>query len=225
MRIYLLSGAGLSAPSGIPTYRDGGLWDEVAIEEVATHEAWRKNPSRVIAFFDAMRQKLSTYEPNEAHRFFASLPDTIHLTQNVDDLCERAGGEPVHLHGKLTEVRCEECGRVWDIGYRPQPKFCHFCGSKAVRPNVILFGEVAPNYKYLYTTKADVFIAVGTSGSVIDIADIARQFPLSILVDPVRRKRVTMFGEFDEYIDEYFDYFIQKDIIQALGELRNILKR
>ncbi len=224
MKVYLLSGAGLSAPSGIPTYRDGGIWDEVAWEEVASHEAWRKNPSKVIAFFDAMRQKLSQYEPNEAHRFFAALPDTIHLTQNVDDLCERAGGEPVHLHGKLTEVRCEECRRVWDIGYRPQPPKCPFCHAKQVRPNVVLFGEVAPNYRYLYTIEAECFIAVGTSGAVLDIADIARHYPLSILVDPMRRKRVTIFGEFEEYIDEYFDYFIQKDITQALGELEKILK-
>ncbi|BCD61258.1 NAD-dependent deacetylase [Nitratiruptor sp. YY08-26] len=224
MKIYLLSGAGLSAPSGIPTYRDDGLWDEVAIEEVATHDAWLRNPQKVIAFFDKKRQELAYCKPNAAHFYFTKLQNCVHLTQNVDDLCERAGQEPVHLHGKLTEVRCDKCKSIWDIGYTPQPHLCHFCGSKSVRPNVILFGEVAPNYRYLYTTKADVFIAVGTSGAVIDIADIAQQFPVSILIDPKRRKRTTMFGEFDMYIDEYFSYFIQEDIVTAIDTLDILLK-
>ncbi|BCD67226.1 Sir2 family NAD-dependent protein deacetylase [Nitratiruptor sp. YY09-18] len=225
MQIYLLSGAGLSAPSGIAIYRDGGLWNEVDINEVATHDAWLHDPEHVIAFFDTKRQELARFSPNAAHYYFANLPHCVHLTQNVDDLSEKAGDKPIHLHGKLTEVRCDECKSVWDIGYIVQPKVCHFCGSRSVRPNVILFGEVAPNYKHLYTTKADVFIAVGTSGMVIDIADIAQNYPTSILIDPVRRKRCTMFGEFDEYIDEYFDYFLQKDICEAIDELDNLLRK
>ena len=224
MRLYILSGAGLSADSGIPTFRDGGLWDTIPIEEVATHDAWLRNPTKVIDFFDARRQELANYQPNAMHRFLATLSDAVHLTQNVDDLCERAGGTPIHLHGKLTEVRCEACKEIFDIGYAPQPKKCHFCGSRKLRPNVILFGEVAPNYRHLYTTKADIFIAIGTSGAVIDIADIAQHYPKSILIDPVRRKRVTMFGQFDAYIDEYFTHYIPKRAAEAVEDLKTLLE-
>lgn len=224
MRLYILSGAGLSADSGIPTFRDGGFWDEVAIDEVATHEAWLRDPQKVIAFFDARRQELARYRPNAMHRFLATLPNSIHLTQNVDDLCERAGDTPIHLHGKLTEVRCEACKEIFDIGYTPQPNKCHFCGSHELRPNVILFGEMAPNYRHLYTTQADIFIAIGTSGAVIDIADIAQSYPKSILIDPVRRKRVTMFGEFEEYIDDYFTHYIPKRAAEAVEDLRKLLE-
>ena len=224
MRFYILSGAGLSADSGIPTFRDGGLWDEVSIEEVATHEAWLSNPAKVIAFFDARRQELARYQPNSMHKFLATLPNAVHLTQNVDDLYERAGGKPIHLHGKLTEIRCETCQKIYDIGYNPQPKKCKFCGGERLRPNVVLFGEMAPNYRHLYTIEADIFIAIGTSGAVIDIADIAQKYPVSILIDPKRRKRVTMFGEFDEYIDEYFTHYIPKGAIAAIEDLQKLLK-
>ena len=224
MHYYILSGAGLSADSGVPTFRDGGLWDDVKIEDVAAHEAWLKNPTKVIAFFDARRQELAGYQPNAMHKFLSTLFNTVHLTQNMDDLCERAGGKPIHLHGKLTEVRCETCQKIYDIGYNPQPKRCKFCGDATLRPNVVLFGEMAPNYRYLYTIEADIFIAIGTSGAVIDIADIASHYPISILIDPKRRKRVTMFGEFDEYIDEYFTHYIPKRAIEAIEDLQKLLK-
>ena len=224
MRCYILSGAGLSADSGIPTFRGGGLWDSYKIDEVATHEAWLKNPAKVIAFFDTRREDLARFKPNSMHYFLASLPNRVHLTQNVDDLCERAGGNPIHLHGKLTQIRCEACQKVFDIGYKPQPKVCPFCNIKALRPNVVLFGEVAPNYRYLYTIEADVFIAIGTSGAVIDIADIAKSYPKSILIDPKRRQRVTMFGEFDKYIDEYFSHYIPKRAVEAVEDLQKLLK-
>ena len=222
MKILIVSGAGLSAPSGVPTFRDG-LWQEYRVEEVATHEAWLKDPARVIEFFDQRRQELAKYRPNAAHRFLAKLPNSVHLTQNVDDLCERAGEEPIHLHGRLRWVRCEECGQRWDIGYAKQPRSCPQCGGVA-RPDVVLFGEMAPNYRYLYTTKADIFIAIGTSGRVIDIADLAKNFPRSILVNPKREKRVTMFGEFEEYIDEYFTHFIQKSADEAVEDIQKLLK-
>jgi len=213
----------LSAPSGIPTYRDeGGIWDKFSIQRYATHQAWLNNPKEVIEFFDKRRIELKNYRPNPAHYFFASLPNTIHLTQNIDNLSSLAKDKVIHLHGKLTEVRCEGCKKVWDIGYSPQPRKCSECGGR-VRPNVVLFGEVALNYRYLYTTKADIFIAVGTSGKVIDIADIAKNYPISILINPKREKRVTLFGEFEEYIDEYFTHFIQKDVIEAVKILPSLL--
>ncbi len=223
MKILVLSGAGLSAPSGIATFRDGGLWNDYEISQVATHEAWLRNPKKVIDFYDQRRYELGYHQPNEAHHFLAKI-SSVHLTQNIDDLSQRAGGDPIHLHGKLTEIRCEECKKIWDIGYTPQPRICPWCGSSNVRPNVVLFGEMAPNYRYLYTTEADCFLAIGTSGRVIDVADLAQTFPCSILVDPKRHKRVTMFGEFDQYIDEYFTHFIQKSVTEAMEEIENIIR-
>ncbi len=227
MRIYILSGAGLSAPSGIATFRDGGLWDRYKIEEVCSVEALKKDLAKVNRFYDARRAELAKVEPNEAHRYFATLQSrykTIHLTQNVDDLLERAGADPIHLHGQLTQARCVGCEAVFEIGYEPiAHRSCPKCGS-FLRPNVVMFGEVAPNYRYLYTTEADIFIAVGTSGKVIDIADIAGNYPLSILINPKREKRVTMFGEFDEFVDEYFTHFIQKDVVEAIDDLESIVR-
>ncbi|NPA03329.1 MAG: NAD-dependent deacetylase [Epsilonproteobacteria bacterium] len=224
-KFYILSGAGLSAPSGIPTYTDeGGIWDRYSVQRYATHQAWLERPQEVIEFFNQRRKELQKYKPNEAHYFFSKLPNSIHLTQNIDDLAQKAGDNPIHLHGKLTEVRCEECRKVWDIGYKDQPSSCPFCYGKKIRPNVILFGEVAPNYRYLYTIKAEVFIAVGTSGKVIDIADIAQYYPISILINPKREKRVTLFGEFENYIDEYFTHFLQEDVTQAIKKLPSFFR-
>ncbi len=227
MKIYILSGAGLSAPSNIPTYREkNGIWSRYNILEYATHEAWEKDPKKVISFFDQRRVELKKYKPNRAHYFIASLKNKIHLTQNIDDLSTRANDPVIYLHGKLREVRCDKCLKSWDIGYNPQPQRCIFCNSPKVRPNVVLFGEIAQNYKYLYTIKADIFIAIGTSGRVIDIADIAQNYPISILINPKREKRFTTFyGEFDEYIDQYFTYYIQKDIIDALKDLKELLNQ
>jgi len=227
VRLYILSGAGLSAPSGIPTFRDGGLWDRYKVEEICSAEAVAKDLAKVNRFYDERRRELAKVEPNEAHRYFAQLEsryETIHLTQNVDDLLERAGADPIHLHGRLTQARCMECAEVFKIGYEPiADRSCPKCDA-ALRPDVVMFAEVAPDYRYLYTIQADIFIAVGTSGRVIDIADIAQKYPISILINPKREKRVTMFGEFDEYVDEYFTHFIQKDVTKAISDLEDLLR-
>lgn len=228
MRLYILSGAGLSAQSGIATFRNGGLWDHYDVMEVCSAKGHANNPQLIEHFYDERRAELAKVEPNEAHRYFAKLEerfDVVHLTQNVDDLLERAGAKNViHLHGKLTELRCECCKTVFDIGYESQKeRRCPCCSSSNLRPNIVFFGESAPNYRYLYTTKADIFIAVGTSAQVIDIADIAGCYARSILIDPKRHKRVTMFGEFDEYLDEFFTCYIQKPATEAISDLEELL--
>jgi len=228
MRLYILSGAGLSVDSGIETFRDGGLWDRYDVMKVCSREGYRENPELVHKFYDERRRELARVQPNRAHFYFAQLErrfEVVHLTQNVDDLLERAGAQRViHLHGKLTELRCLQCDKVFDIGYESmEGKRCPSCGGGRLRPNIVFFGESAPNYRYLYTVKADLFIAIGTSGRVIDIADIARHYPHSILINPKREKRVTMFGEFDEYIDSYFDRFIQKGAVEAIEDLEWLL--
>jgi len=226
--IYILSGAGLSAESGIETFRDGGLWDRYDISDVCSAQGFEKNPELVNNFYDRRRLELKNVRPNAAHRYLASLEErfeVIHLTQNVDDLLERAGAKRViHLHGKLTELKCLECGEVFDIGYESSKgRVCVKCGGDNLRPNVVFFGESAPNYRYLYSIKASIFIAVGTSGRVLDIADIAKGYGNSLLINPKREKRVTMFGEFDEYIDEYFTLFIQKRATEAISDIEEVL--
>jgi len=232
-KIYILSGAGLSKESGIDTFREeGGVWDKYDIKKVCSIEGWEEDREFVTKFYDKRRVELKKYKPNRAHYFFAALEkrykDKIyHLTQNVDDLLERAGCKNViHLHGTLTDLRCEDCFNVFYIGYQEQKdKICPFCGSKKVRHNVVMFGEVAINYKYLYTLakKADIFIAIGTSGKVIDIVDLSKEFETSILINPNREKYITIFGEHEEYIESFFDIFIQKEATKAIWELKKIL--
>lgn len=192
-RVLLLSGAGLSAESGIRTFRDaGGLWEEFDIGEVCSAEGFRRNRRKVLDFYDRRRADLADKKPNKAHEMIAALkkrfPSEIAVvTQNVDDLLERAGcPEVIHLHGTLRDLRCERCGHVWDIGYEPiAGKRCPACGTDAVRHHVVMFHEPAPAYQALYEliaeTRDGLFVAIGTSGQVIDVGGIARYYRFSVL--------------------------------------------
>ncbi|WP_281951774.1 SIR2 family NAD-dependent protein deacylase [Nitrosophilus kaiyonis] len=234
MKIYILSGAGLSKDSGISTFREsGGLWNKYDISKVCSLEGWQKDRDFVTKFYDNRRIELKNFKPNPAHYFFAKLEKRykdhlFHLTQNVDDLLERAGCKNViHLHGTLTDLRCEDCKNIFYIGYRAQKEneICPKCKSKNIRHNVVMFGEVVLNYRYLYTLakEADIFIAIGTSGRVIDIVDLSNEFKTTILINPNREKYVTIFGEHEKYIDEFFDIFIQKRAVDSLKDLEKLL--
>lgn len=225
-KIMILSGAGLSAESGIRTFRDhDGLWEEYDVIQVCSTEGWAADRELVTRFYNARRKDLEPKQPNEMHYAIAALqkryPGQIwNLTQNVDDMLERAGCEEViHLHGTLRDLRCESCGHVWDIGYTEQGDYdcCPRCESAEVRHNVVMFGESAPMYQKIYeaVTEADLFIAIGTSGQVIDIVPIAKEFRHSILINPKREEYVTMFGSFDAYIDAFFTDFLQMGAVAA----------
>ena len=203
-KVFILSGAGLSAESGIRTFRDSdGLWEEYSVEEVCSVGGWERDRDKVTKFYDARRADLKDKKPNRAHKMIAYLkekyPDNIEvLTQNVDDLLERAGCEDViHLHGTLTDLRCEDCGEVFSIGYDPQNgSVCPRCESDRVRHNVVMFGEAAPEYVHLHRlyNEADMVVVIGTSGYVIDIAYIAQLVDYSILNNL----------DSDPNIDQYF---------------------
>ncbi len=234
--VMVLSGAGLSAESGIPTFRDlGGLWEGYDPMEVCSLEGWERDRARITRFYDARRRELAGKDPNAAHRMFARLERrfgerVVHLTQNVDDLLERAGCRGViHLHGTLRDLRCEACRHIWDIGYRPQreDERCPACGSVAVRHNVVMFGEPAPAYRFIRPAidASDLFVAIGTSSQVVDAVMIASEFDRSILVDPTRRLHVTSFGSHDRYIDEYFTTYLQKSAVESAGELEERIVR
>lgn len=225
-KVMILSGAGLSAESGIRTFRDNdGLWEEYNVMDVCSTEGWQKDRELVTRFYNARRKELADKKPNAAHNAIAVLqkkyPGRIwNLTQNVDDLLERAGcDEVIHLHGTLRDLRCESCGHVWDIGFTEQTEHdcCPRCESAQVRHNVVMFGESAPMYRRIYEAVNDsgLFVAIGTSGQVIDIVPIAKEFDRSILVNPKREEYVTMFGSFEKNIDAFFTDFLQMGAVAA----------
>jgi NAD-dependent deacetylase len=236
MKIMIVSGAGLSAESGISTFRDSdGLWENYDVMQVCSTQGWRDDRSLVTHFYNERRKELKDKKPNAAHKALALLeqkyPDKImHLTQNIDDLLERAGcRDVIHLHGTLRELRCESCAHLWDIGYAEQNEYdaCPKCQSDALRHNVVMFGESAPAYANIYKaiSACDLFIAIGTSGKVIDIVTIAREFEHSILINPKREAYVTSFGSFDQYIDEFFEHFIQTKASQGVGEMVDMIEK
>ncbi len=150
-KVMILNGAGVSAESGIRTFRDSsdGLWEEYDIDKVCSVNGWRNDRKFVTEFYNQRRTELESKKPNVAHYMFAKLEKELgdrvwNLTQNVDDLFERAGCKNViHLHGTLRDLRCEDCNHIWDIGYRAQKddERCPKCNSSRVRHNVVMFGE------------------------------------------------------------------------------------
>jgi len=179
-KVVVFSGAGISAESGISTFRDsGGLWENYKIEEICSAGCLDWNYDATIEFYDKRREDIADKEPNKAHKEFVALkkrhPKEVALiTQNVDDLFEKAGCKDIlHLHGFLREVRCEACGFLDDIGYKKLREAyadcCPRC-SHPLRPNVVFFGEAAPKYADMYKELQDceMLVVVGTSGNVIN---------------------------------------------------------
>ena len=187
--IVILTGAGISAESGIDTFRDaGGLWEKHRIEDVATPEAFARNPALVQGFYDARRAALETVEPNAAHDALARLDarwpdDETHglliVTQNVDDLHERAGANRVlHMHGRLRSALCAACGArtEWHGPLTNAPP-CEVCGVSALRPDIVWFGEMPYEMERVYAAlaKADLFVSIGTSGAVYPAAGFVQE--------------------------------------------------
>ena len=180
MKVVVLTGAGISAESGVPTFRDAdGLWEGHRFEDVATPEAYDADPALVHAFYDARRRALATVRPNPAHDALARLEqelgdDLLVVTQNVDDLHERAGSRRVlHMHGELRSARCRACDRrtPWDGDLADRPP-CPACGVAELRPDVVWFGEVPIGMDQIFRAleDADLFVSVGTSGAVYPAA-------------------------------------------------------
>ena len=193
-RLVVLSGAGLSAPSGLRTFRDsGGLWERHRIEDVATPDAWRANPARVLEFYNKRRLEAAAAVPNEGHRAIAALePDyeVVVITQNVDDLHERAGSSwVIHLHGELSKARSTVDPRlIYPIGTAPIHMGDHCSLGSQLRPDIVWFGEEVPRIEEAipHLQEAGTLIVVGTSLSVFPAASLIDHVPSSavkILVD------------------------------------------
>ena len=189
-RIAVLSGAGVSAESGLSTYRDnGGLWDKYDPMDVASDVAWKQNPGLVLEFYNRQREKLKAVRPNEAHRLLASLEDKYNvdiITQNVDNLHERAGSTRVlHLHGEVTKIRpentCNEADAfseqyVVDCGYERVVLGDLAPNGAQYRPHIVFFGEPVPKIEKAIDifSAADIVLIVGTSLSVHPAAGLYR---------------------------------------------------
>jgi NAD-dependent deacetylase len=183
-RIFVLTGAGISAESGLPTFRaEDGLWAGNRVEDVCTPEAWERNPWRVWEFYSARRTAGAKAQPNPAHvalaELEAKLGDRYFLcTQNVDDLHERAGSARlIHMHGELTKARCErECGRppIEDRAiYRSLDEVGRCACGGRLRPHIVFFGEIPLEMERIQAEieKATLMLVVGTSGSVYPAAN------------------------------------------------------
>ncbi|ELQ6223238.1 Sir2 family NAD+-dependent deacetylase [Cronobacter turicensis] len=189
--VVVLTGAGISAESGIRTFRAAdGLWEEHRVEDVATPEGFARNPQLVQEFYNARRRQLQQPEikPNAAHLALARLEEAfgdrfLLVTQNIDNLHERAGNKNVvHMHGELLKVRCSQSGQVleWTGDVTPGDK-CHCCQFPApLRPHVVWFGEMPLGMDSIYEAlaRADVFIAIGTSGHVYPAAGFVHEAKL-----------------------------------------------
>jgi len=178
--IVILTGAGISAESGLGTFRDeGGLWAQHRIEDVATPEAFARDPALVHQFYNARRAQADKAQPNAAHEALARLEaehkgEVLIITQNVDGLHEAAGSQNVlHMHGELAGALCHACGYRWPAPLEMHPQdACPDCGTQATRPDIVWFGEVPYGMDQIdpALANADVFAAIGTSGNVFPAA-------------------------------------------------------
>lgn len=223
-RLVIFTGAGVSAESGLKTFRDqGGLWEQYRIEDVATFDAWTNNMPLVLEFYNQRRKQVMEAQPNAAHKFIAELQkdfDVHVITQNIDDLHERAGSKKVlHLHGEIMKARSSVDDTLvyplkkWEI------KVGETCekGSQ-LRPHIVWFGEMVPEMEnaYLITEKAELFVVIGTSLNVYPAAGLLNYVNHATpkwLVDP---------GEFNlDYIRNL--HHIKQTAVNGVNELKKEL--
>ncbi len=186
--ILVLTGAGISAESGLATFRAGdGLWEDHRVEDVASPEGWRRDRGLVQRFYNERRRKLREVQPNAAHRALAELEtlwpgEVLVVTQNVDDLHDRAGSlNLVHMHGELRKARCLRCRTVspWEGDLDPESG-CPDCGIRGeLRPHIVWFGEVPLGLDRIFEAleRCHLFAAIGTSGNVYPAAGFVDALP------------------------------------------------
>ena len=213
-RVVVLTGAGISAESGIRTFRaNDGVWENHRIEDVATPFAWERDPKLVWEFYQGRRRQLLDVVPNSAHNALVSLENYLDefllITQNVDDLHSRAGSKKlIHIHGELRKLRCETCGQVIDAmndeHLQNQYVECTQCTNKRLRPHIVWFHEMPFRMDEIYDAvgRCEVFIAIGTSGHVypaaglLSVAKDVGAHCIGINLDPP--ENVALFDEFHQ---------------------------
>lgn len=228
-KIVIFSGAGLSAESGLQTFRSSeGLWNNYDIDVVCNFNNWITNFDIVHEFYNKRREELATVKPNIAHQTIANIQNRYGkervkiITQNVDDLLERAGCVDVlHVHGELTKIWCPKCKNITDIGYK---KFdftpCKQCSSKFIKPFVVFFYEQAPLYKQMYEEfealrSGDIALVIGTSGQVIS---------LHMLVGGLKCHKILNNLEECEFVNEdLFDEIFYESSITAMPKIKEMI--
>ena len=222
--IVILTGAGVSQESGVATFRDSnGLWENHRIEEVATPEAYQRNPQLVQTFYNARRCQVVTVHPNKAHQALVQLEQQwkgkfLLVTQNVDDLHDRAGSKNlIHMHGELLKVECTQCRYIWhhtsDVAVYMN---CIACKKKGcVRPHIVWFGEMplAMNRIEQALNGCDLFISIGTSGEVYFYYPYRRE-PSSAAKPAKRIKSKTVFG--DSFTIETVPKFFRQGLVLTM---------
>lgn len=207
--IVILTGAGISAESGLGTFRDeGGLWAQHRIEDVATPEGFARNPQLVVDFYNTRRAQAANATENAAHRALARLQaefdgDVLLVTQNVDSLHEKAGStDVVHMHGALNSALCGACDHRWPAPLKMHVgETCPACGAPTARPDIVWFGEMPYHMERIEAalSRADIFAAIGTSGNVypaagfVQMATYAGAKTVEMNLDP--STTVTLFEE------------------------------
>lgn len=228
-KLVVLSGAGISAESGISTFRDaGGLWDKYPVEQVATPEGYAANPELVIRFYNERRRQLLDVQPNEAHKIVAELEhhfEVTVITQNIDNLHERAGSSHIiHLHGELTKVTSSyDPNNPHYIQELTPENFEVKMGDKAkdgsqLRPFIVWFGEAVPEIETAiqYVQQADVFVIIGTSLNVYPAAGLLHYVPRHAEVYLIDPKEVRVSSTHPVHV-------IQKGASKGMEELKELL--
>lgn len=179
----ILTGAGISAESGLGTFRDkDGLWTKYPLEQVATPEGYADNPALVHEFYNLRRGNAADAAPNAAHHALAKLQsngsDAIIVTQNVDGLHEKAGAAAIHMHGELARALCGSCNARWDAPSEMSAEtLCPECGAAAARPDIVWFGEIPYHMDKIadHLAESVLFVSIGTSGNVYPAAGFAME--------------------------------------------------
>ena len=207
--IVILTGAGISAESGLPTFRDnGGLWEQHRVEDVATPEAFRRDPALVQRFYNERRRRLGQVSPNAAHRALVELESRwpgplLLVTQNVDDLHARAGSRAlVPMHGELLKARCLACGAIstWPEDILPESR-CPQCDQRGqLRPHIVWFGEMPLEMDKIFAALegCDLFIAIGTSSTVYPAAGFVNAVPPAARTLEINLELSAMGSQFKE---------------------------
>ena len=183
-KIVILTGAGVSAESGLETFRaSDGLWNQHRVEDVATPEAFARDPDLVQTFYNMRRAQAAKAQPNAAHHALAKLQkdydgEVVLITQNVDSLHEAAGAKVIHMHGQLDQALCADCGHRWVAPDEMQPQHpCPACDAPMARPDIVWFGEMPYHMEAIidHLYDATLFAAIGTSGRVYPAAGFVRE--------------------------------------------------
>jgi len=227
--IVILTGAGISAESGLGTFRDeGGLWAQHRIEDVATPEGYARNPKLVVDFYNARRKQAAEAKANAAHEALARL-EQYHqgqltlVTQNVDSLHEKGGSQSViHMHGELNSALCSQCEHRWPAPLEMHVgDVCPKCSAPAARPDIVWFGEIPYHMERIERAliEADIFAAIGTSGNVypaagfVQLAAHAGAHTVELNLEPsevVSQFAETHFGKASDTVPDWVDRMLER---------------